>query len=162
MSELRALKILIVDASPIARSTIRALLGRDGSDVLEAEDGERALHVVLTVPLDLILVDIAVPKLDGIGLVLRLRAESTPRLRQMPIVLLASDSNLELAARARSAGATELLQKPLSLEGMSALLRRVRRRRTVGSGAAWPSVRPPIVEEVDGQDDPQHALKRGA
>jgi two-component system chemotaxis response regulator CheY len=159
MSELRALKILIADGSPSLRSTLRALLGREGADILEAEDGERALQVALTVPLDLILVDIGVSKLDGIGLTLRLRAEATPRLRGLPLVLLAENSSPDLAVRARAAGATELLQKPLSADGLAALLRRIRRRHASGSGAGWPSARAPVTEE---NAAPESELKRGA
>ncbi|HEY2406872.1 MAG TPA: response regulator [Polyangiaceae bacterium] len=162
MSKDPPLKILVADPDPTVKAAIRLFSGKDAADVLEAEDGERALLVARTVPLDLVLIEVTVPKLDGIDFTRALRAESALRLRSLPIVLLAVDSNPLLAARARAAGVTELLQKPLSTKGLAALLLRAQRRRASGSGSNWTSVRPPAREEPYQREDDADELKRGA
>ena len=155
-----SLRILVADADPAVKTAVRLFLGQDAPDVLDAMDGERALFILRTIPLDLVLVDVLLPKLDGLELLRIVRSEPTPRLRSTAFVLLASNATPDLAARARTHGANEVLQKPLSTAGIAALLNRAQKRRE--SGASWKQVRAaPNVVETTGQPSTLPPPKRG-
>jgi DNA-binding response OmpR family regulator len=87
-------------------------LGQSGYTVLQAHDGEEALRIAQDNELDLAVLDVGMPKLDGLEVTRRLRAhEATSRL---PIILLTAwvqDSDLE---RGFAAGANDYIRKPFS------------------------------------------------
>jgi DNA-binding response OmpR family regulator len=87
-------------------------LGRSGYTVLQAHDGEEALQVAQENTLDLAVLDVGMPKLDGLEVTRRLRAEEATR--ELPIILLTArvqESDLE---RGFDVGANDYLRKPFS------------------------------------------------
>jgi two-component system chemotaxis response regulator CheY len=115
--------IMTVDDSPSMRMLLRVALGDLGYHVQEAEDGEHALEQLSGGRPDLLITDINMPRLDGFGLIERLRAK--PEYRDLPILVLTTESSDEKKQRARSAGATGWIVKPFHPEKLAAAIRRV-------------------------------------
>jgi two-component system chemotaxis response regulator CheY len=122
------LKILIVDDSPTTRSFLKVILNLESMDLLEAENGERALLIAQLVTLDLVIADVNMPRLDGIGLVQKLRASPESRLRRLPVVLLTADRSEELQRRGLEAGATAFARKPILPAELSAIVKGIGKR----------------------------------
>jgi DNA-binding response OmpR family regulator len=101
------------------------ILNLEAMDLLEAENGERALLVAQLVTLDLIIADVNMPRLDGIDLVKRLRASLDPRLRDLPVVLLTADKSEEAQKRGLDAGATAFAFKPILPAELSAIVKKI-------------------------------------
>lgn len=105
-----AKRILNVDDSKTMRDMVAFTLRGAGFNVLEAEDGMRALSVLNGQPVDLIITDINMPNMDGITLVQRLRAQ--PAYRSTPILILTTEGGEDKKAAGRAAGATGWIVKP--------------------------------------------------
>ena len=116
-------KILTVDDSRTMRDMVSYTLKGAGFEVLEAEDGVKALGVLANTRVDLIITDINMPRMDGFGLIEALRGQS--RFRDCPILVLSTESSDEKKARARSAGATGWIVKPFDADKLDTALRRV-------------------------------------
>nr|WP_238940806.1 response regulator [Sphingomonas beigongshangi] len=115
--------IMTVDDSPSMRMLLRAALTDLGYQVLEAEDGVHALERLDGVQPDLLITDINMPRLDGFGLIERVREQD--RHRNLPILVLTTESSDEKKQRARKAGATGWIVKPFHPEKLAAAIRRV-------------------------------------
>jgi two-component system chemotaxis response regulator CheY len=112
--------VLVVDDSAMSRNIIKHVLGT-GFEFLEAPNGQRALSIVRLLPVDLVVSDIRMDLMDGIELVTRLRAEPRPNLRALPVILVTSDTSDEIRDRAKQAGATDVVLKPLFGSNLAAL-----------------------------------------
>ncbi|GGB40487.1 two-component system response regulator [Sphingomonas metalli] len=115
--------ILAVDDSPSMRMLLRSALVSQGFVVSEAEDGVAALAWLENNAPTLLITDINMPRLDGFGLIEAVRAQ--PRFRDMPILVLSTESSAEKKAIARRAGATGWIVKPFDTEKLAAAVRRV-------------------------------------
>ena len=119
-----AKRIMMVDDSPSMRMLLRAALLDLGYDVSVAEDGQAALaRFDADETPDLLITDINMPRLDGFGLIAAVR--ETLALRDLPILVLTTESSPEKKARARAAGATGWIVKPFHPEKLAAAIRRV-------------------------------------
>ncbi|MBV1688793.1 response regulator [Novosphingobium sp. G106] len=116
-------RILTVDDSASMRALLNHALSNNGFDVVQAEDGIEALEWLATNEADVVITDINMPRLDGFGLIERLRGGS--RHRDRPILVLTTESSDEKKARARQAGATGWIVKPFDTEKLIAAVRRV-------------------------------------
>jgi two-component system chemotaxis response regulator CheY len=116
-------RILAVDDSVSMRELVRSTLQDAGYEVVGAEDGSRAYSVALKSNFDLVLSDVNMPSMDGIGLVEKLRA--CPQYRLVPIVMLTTESSNEMKAKARAAGATGWIVKPFDPERLLGAVARV-------------------------------------
>jgi two-component system chemotaxis response regulator CheY len=105
------------------RALLNHALSNNGFDVVQAEDGIEALEWLATNEADVVITDINMPRLDGFGLIERLRGGS--RHRDRPILVLTTESSDEKKARARQAGATGWIVKPFDTEKLIAAVRRV-------------------------------------
>jgi two-component system chemotaxis response regulator CheY len=106
------------------RALLKMTLSGNGYEVIEAEDGQAALEWLERNEVDLIITDINMPRLDGFGLIERLRGEQRRHVDR-PILVLTTESSEEKKARARSAGATGWIVKPFDPEKLVAAVRRV-------------------------------------
>ncbi len=116
-------RILTVDDSASMRALLNHALTSQGFDVAQAEDGEVALEWLALNEVDVVITDINMPRLDGFGLIEKLRQGN--RHRDRPILVLTTESSEEKKARARSAGATGWIVKPFDPEKLVAAGRRV-------------------------------------
>ena len=105
-------KLLIVDDHAETRETLTLTLGRQAFDVRWAGTGEEACALAFAEPPDVILLDIAMPGMDGIEVCHRLRARETTA--RVPIVIITAMPLPDLRDLCVAAGATAFLQKPFS------------------------------------------------
>jgi len=101
--------LLVVEDDGPTRTGLAELLGRDW-DVLGAEDGTEAVALIQAHVPDLVLADLAMPRLGGIGLLEVLRSD--PRTREVPLVFLSGQSDPRTVANCFSHGAADFIAKP--------------------------------------------------
>src|SRR6185295_4836682 len=109
--------ILVVEDNNDSRELIHVLLTRMGFDVLDALDGRDGLYKAHAEHPDLIITDIGMPHLDGIGMIRELRAQSY--FENLPIVALTSYGRKQ-REEALKAGANRVLRKPSVFESLVA------------------------------------------
>jgi two-component system chemotaxis response regulator CheY len=108
------MKILVIDDSGVMRRIHINLLQEqkiDGAEILEAEDGQRALELAQTRHIDLFLVDWNMPKLDGLELVKTLRLMD--EYAESPIIMITSEAARYNVVEAIQAGVTNYIVKPI-------------------------------------------------
>ncbi|SDP58059.1 Signal transduction histidine kinase [Streptomyces sp. cf386] len=113
-------RLLVVDDNADMRAYLTQLLQPD-YDVLLAADGRAALEMALAQPVDLVLSDVMMPRMDGFELVRALRAD--PSTARLPIVLLTARAGEEESVQGRQAGADDYLAKPFSARQLQARVR---------------------------------------
>ena len=107
-------KVLIADDEPDVLLLLSRTLRSENFDLITASDGEAALHLARMEYPDLILLDWGMPRLDGLSVTRTLRAESDPRLRDVPIVLVSAHASAEDMQTGFAAGVTDYLSKPFT------------------------------------------------
>ncbi|RYG29685.1 MAG: response regulator [Burkholderiales bacterium] len=105
-------RILVVDDARLIRSYYRAALEPDGYEIDEAMNGLEALEKVLVQQVDLLIVDINMPKMDGLTFLRRLRRGAGPA-RSIPALLTSTEAKPSDMEAAREAGANFYLVKPI-------------------------------------------------
>jgi len=103
--------ILVVDDNGTNRKLVSDVLGFDGYRILQAGDAEAAQEIIRGTPPDLILMDIALPGMDGLTLTRMLKASETTR--HIVIVALTAFAMKGDDARAREAGCDGYITKPI-------------------------------------------------
>ena len=125
MSE-RAPRILLVDDEQPIQTLLSFPLQRDGYEVVMAGDGQEALTRFSEQPFDLVVLDLMLPKLDGLEVCKRLRAES-----EVPIIMLtARDDELDKVV-GLELGADDYITKPFSIREFRSRVRALLRRASV-------------------------------
>jgi two-component system chemotaxis response regulator CheY len=107
------IRILIVDDSSLVRLYYRDTLEKAGFEVEQAINGIEAMEKVLTQTYDLAIVDINMPRMDGISFVRSLR-RSTPDVASLPALMITTEAGQQDIVDARTAGANFYLVKPVS------------------------------------------------
>lgn len=102
--------VLAVDDSASIRSLVNYVLQQAGFEVVLAEDGREALDYAQDNTVDLVLTDINMPNLDGIGLIKALRA--LPHYEYVPLLVLTTEGGTEKKMEGKAAGATGWIVKP--------------------------------------------------
>lgn len=115
--------ILTVDDSASMRQMVAFSLKSAGHNVLEAGDGVEGLDVAKINSVDGFIVDVNMPRMDGISLVRELR--SLPQYSHTPILMLTTETSAERKREGRDAGATGWMVKPFNPEQLLSTLRRV-------------------------------------
>lgn len=120
---LLGLRVLLAEDNPINALLARTLLTREGCVVSLAQDGEEAVAIAASGAYDLILLDIRMPRLDGLEAAERIRAGAGPSARA-PIVALTADAGDEERARAFKVGMDDFLTKPIDANRLLAVAER--------------------------------------
>ena len=149
--------LLIIDDDDSNCQLIKAIFRAEGMDVLVAHDGESGIELALTVPPDLLLLDLRMPGLDGLDVLARLKQE----LPALPVVMLTGHKDVKTAVRATQLGAFDYLTKPFVNDEVVAVVRRalhtralqleveeLRRRLGSGGGLAAQMGPSPQVKEL--------------
>jgi CheY-like chemotaxis protein len=113
--------ILIAEDSNDAREAMGMLLRLKGYKVLSAENGLRAVEVALTGRPDLILLDLELPRLDGLGVVRILRSHR--EFRDTPIIIVSGHDPAQHLQPAIDAGCSDYLLKPIDFERLDKILK---------------------------------------
>lgn len=109
----RAPMIVLADDSILQRMTMRALLEAEGYQVLEAGDGREVIDLAQTSRPDLILMDVAMPTMDGVTTARRIR-RANDAVSQVPIVFVTALGTAIDRETALAAGGNDYLVKPIS------------------------------------------------
>jgi nitrogen regulation protein NR(I) len=137
--------VLIVDDELNIRRVLAAMLKRDGYEVTTAADGEQALAVLQRTPVHVVVTDLVMPRLGGMELLERVRAEYP----DIPVILITAHGTVDSAVAALKAGAFDYVTKPFEQEELRKVIDKAARandleRRSVHEGAAEVD-RPPLV-----------------
>jgi two-component system chemotaxis response regulator CheY len=116
-------RILIVDDSASMRQMVGFTLRGAGYEVVEAVDGRDALAKLPGGPFNMILTDLNMPNLDGLGLIRAVRASAAHKF--LPVVMLTTESQDDKKQEGRAAGATGWIVKPFKPEQLLAVAKKV-------------------------------------
>ena len=120
-------RVLIADDEEGVRESLNLILS-DDCDLTFASNGEETLAHLKRQPFSLVLLDIKMPKLDGMAVLRRL----SPKLRKTPILMLTAYQSVELAKEAVKLGALDYLPKPFEREQILSTVRSVLAQRSPG------------------------------
>ncbi len=109
-----SITILNVEDNPDNRTLARRLLEASGYKVLEAESAQRALELIGSQPIDLVLMDINMPDVDGYTLTARLKSQ--PSFHKVPIVALTANVMKGDRERSLQAGCDGYIEKPIDVD----------------------------------------------
>lgn len=115
--------ILTVDDSASMRQTIAFTLRGAGYEVIEAVDGQDAITRLGGASVDLVVTDLNMPNLDGIGLIKAIRQH--PKHKFVPIVMLTTESNDDKKSAGKAAGATGWIVKPFRGDQLVAVTKKL-------------------------------------
>ena len=123
------LRVLVVEDEPTLARLVARALTEDGSDVRVVHDGQLGLESALAEPTDVVVLDLMLPRLDGMALCRELRRLASPS----SILMLTARDAVSDRVRGLDAGADDYLVKPFALDELLARVRAVA-RRTGGGG----------------------------
>ena len=115
------MEILVVDDDPRLREMVRYTLSREGWEVREAPDGDRALREIERRPPDLVVLDVLMPGTDGLSVCRKIAGK-------MPILMLSTRGELADRVLGLDLGADDYLPKPFALDELLARVRALLRR----------------------------------
>ncbi len=115
--------IMTVDDSASVRQMVSYTLKQAGYGVVEAVDGRDAINKLNVSAVKMVITDLNMPNLDGIGLIRAIRAN--PDHRFIPIVMLTTESQTEKKMEGKNAGATGWIVKPFKPEQLLGVVRKV-------------------------------------
>ena len=116
-------RIMTVDDSSAVRKVLNMALSGAGYEVVEAEDGLDALDKLQQFSIDLLVTDLNMPNLDGIGLIKEVRSQLGKRF--MPIIMLTTSTDPEQKQAGKDAGASGWISKPFRPEQVLSVVRMV-------------------------------------
>jgi CheY-like chemotaxis protein len=125
--------VLLVEDFQDTREMMRRMLELSGCRVVEAANGQEAIELSQKGGLDLVLMDLNMPVLDGFNATMRIREYDTTR--DVPVVAVTAYDTAESRAAATAVGCCDYVVKPLDLEHLSALLERLLKKRRAASEA---------------------------
>ena len=120
-------KILVADDDQALSRTLSWILKENGYDVFTAPGGEHLIEHLTTEQFDLLLLDIMMPKVDGLQLLQRIKAD--PRFKDLPVLMISSMPPEEATVRSLGLGAADFIPKPFRVRE---LLARVKAHLRVG------------------------------
>ncbi len=118
-------KILIVDDEKSIRESLRMILEYEGYEPLFAGDGKKTIQTVEEEPLDLVLLDIKMPGMDGIEVLQTIREMDA----DLPVIMISGHGTIETAVEATKKGAYDFLEKPLDRDKVLVTIRNALRQR---------------------------------
>jgi two-component system, chemotaxis family, chemotaxis protein CheY len=116
-------RVLTVDDSASVRQAVRITLTQAGYEVVEAVDGADALVKLQGTQVNVVLTDLNMPNLDGIGLIKAIRSQANHRFT--PILMLTTESQEARKQEGKAVGATGWIVKPFTPEQLVSVLKRV-------------------------------------
>ncbi|MFG1710134.1 response regulator transcription factor [Nonomuraea sp. M3C6] len=128
MSELA--RLLVVDDEPALREALQSSLEFEGYRVVTANDGQAALAELAGEPFDAVLLDVMMPRLDGLTACRRLRASGN----HIPVLMLTARDAVGDRVSGLDAGADDYLVKPFELDELLARVRALLRRGALSAG----------------------------
>lgn len=118
------MNILFIEDDPMNRRVVKDMLGVAGASMAEAERAEEGLRMIDANDYDVILVDLRMPGMDGIEAIQRLRARGDAKA-ELPVIVITADTAVDLRERCLSAGADEVMFKPVAMDALFDAIGRV-------------------------------------
>lgn len=115
--------ILTVDDSASIRQMVQLTLKGAGYQVVQANDGNDGLAKAKASPVDMVVTDLNMPGMNGLGLIQELR--KLPEYRGVPIIFLTTESDAGMKQQAKAAGATGWITKPFQQDQLVAVVKKV-------------------------------------
>jgi DNA-binding NtrC family response regulator len=112
-------KILVVDDDPEVRMATRDFLSSKGYDVSVAEGGRDALRQLDSSPADVVLLDVAMPDMDGLETLMRI-VSAHPNL---PVIMVTGNADIEITSKVLQLGAADYVPKPFDLDYLNQAIR---------------------------------------
>ncbi len=125
------MRILLVEDEPLLQQQLQDALKQEGYAVDTAQDGEEALFMGREYPYDLAIIDLGLPKIDGMAVIKALREQQ----RDFPVLILTARSSWQDKVAGLESGADDYLAKPFHMPELMARLNALLRRRA-GSASA--------------------------
>ncbi|MEU1385328.1 MULTISPECIES: response regulator transcription factor [unclassified Nonomuraea] len=125
-------RLLVVDDEPALREALQSSLEFEGYRVGTANDGQAALEALAAEPYDAVLLDVMMPRLDGLTACRRLRAQGN----HIPVLMLTARDAVGDRVSGLDAGADDYLVKPFELDELLARVRALLRRGALSTGTA--------------------------
>jgi two-component system, OmpR family, response regulator MprA len=129
-------RLLVVDDEPALREALQSSLEFEGYQVVTANDGQAALEELARTPYDAVLLDVMMPRLDGLTACRRLRAAGD----HVPVLMLTARDAVGDRVSGLDAGADDYLVKPFELDELLARVRALLRRGALSAGEAEPTL----------------------
>lgn len=120
--------ILAVDDSRAVRTLLRREVKDLGVEVVEAEDGLQALERLRTSRIDLVLLDVTMPRMDGVEALRAMRETGN----KTPVIMLTSESSTSVVDRVLGLGVSDYVLKPFKPDTLKEKVQQVLRSRTAG------------------------------
>ena len=127
-------RLLVVDDDTVTCRLLADVFKRDGYAVIGETNPQRALARVAGEPIDLAILDVQMPEMDGLALLRGLRE----RLPDLPVVIMTAFGSIDTAVQAIASGAVDYVSKPMDVEEIRATVRRAL-GRTVEAQATLPA-----------------------
>jgi two-component system nitrogen regulation response regulator NtrX len=124
---MRAVRVLVVDDEPAIRESLSGVLEDEGYEVETVADGESCLGMLEESSFDVVLLDVWLPGMDGMATLARI--QQIPRLEQPMVVMISGHGTIETAVKATKLGAFDFLEKPLTIEKISVLVKNAAQQR---------------------------------
>jgi two-component system nitrogen regulation response regulator NtrX len=147
--------ILIVDDEPGVRSSLSGVLRDEGYSVEAVSTGEACLDRVKRAPVDLIILDVWMPGMDGLATLARLRERAV----DAQVVLISGHGNIESAVKAIKLGAFDFVEKPLSLDKTLLVVRNALRQRLLEDENRALRARVDRTRTMVGESQPMRQLR---
>ena len=116
-------KIVVIDDDKVTRKLLTEILTRNGYETHGAHDGQEGIALVKWEKPDLVLTDLLIPLVDGIGVCQQIKSE--PELIGTKVVVMSALKNPVMVREARAAGADDFIDKPIRTEALLELLRKL-------------------------------------
>jgi CheY-like chemotaxis protein len=143
--------VLLVEDNATNRRVAELFLERAGCEVVLAADGREALAVLAKRRVDLVLMDVQMPVMDGLEATQRIRGE-VPGGARLPVVGLTASALKEQVEACRAAGMDDVIAKPLERERLEAMLERY--APAIGTRTGRHVIRPPAERSAAGPEPP--------
>lgn len=108
------MRILFVEDNPINRLVVKEMLRAGRIEMAEAEDGYAGLSMIDQNDYDVILMDLRMPRMDGMTAIRHIRARTDAKA-QVPVIVITADDGLTIDAECLAAGADRVLRKPVNM-----------------------------------------------
>jgi CheY-like chemotaxis protein len=116
-------KAVVIDDDKVTVAIVSRILAADGFEVVSAADGAAGLECVYREKPDLVVTDLLIPRVDGVGVCAKIKAD--PGLTGVKLVIMTALKNFAFQHEARNSGADIVLEKPISVEMLKAALDRL-------------------------------------
>ncbi|KHA65514.1 MULTISPECIES: response regulator [Sphingomonas] len=127
------MNILFIEDDRMNRRVVGDMLDVAGATMVEAESAERGLEILDEQDFEMVLVDLRMPGMDGITAIRHIRARSDAK-GMVPIIVVTADVAPDLRQRCLSAGADDVIFKPVAMDSLFDAIGRILAREAQGDG----------------------------